>query len=111
MDTLTAFAMGEANRGKPSMVFDWDKAARLIREQGAVRASAGLAGDWDWTGGLILSNGIPVPQENTYTFLASTWATPELEIDGQTVDCWLYTDKWDSGTYWPDSARQILAGA
>ena len=28
MNTLEAFAMGEDNRGKELMVFDWDKAAR-----------------------------------------------------------------------------------
>jgi len=31
MNTWTAFAMGEANRRKELMIFDWDKAARLIR--------------------------------------------------------------------------------
>lgn len=33
MNTWVAFAMGEANREKELMVFDWDKAARLIRER------------------------------------------------------------------------------
>ena len=32
MDTLSAFARGEASRDKPSMVFDWLKAAKLIRK-------------------------------------------------------------------------------
>lgn len=114
MDTMRAFAMGEANRGKGSMVFDWDKAARLIVEKGATSASAGLSGDWEWTGGEIFEDGKPVPREDTYTYLASTWATPELEIDGDYIDCFRKeseTPGWDSGTYWPESALAILAEA
>ena len=42
MNTWAAFAMGEANRGKEMMVFDWDKAARLIGERKPECASAGL---------------------------------------------------------------------
>lgn len=111
MDTMSAFAMGQANRGKPLMVFDWDKAAQLIRERGAKRASAGLSGDWEYTGGSIFRDGKPVPGEDTYVYLASTWATPELDIDGEVIDCFRMQDQspgWDSNTYWPESALAIL---
>lgn len=111
MNTFEAFAMGAANRGKPMMVFDWCKAARLIVESGAKSASAGLAGDWEYTGGPILSNGVPIPREQTYVYLASTWATPELEIDGDREDCFIMESDspgWDSKTYWPDEALAIL---
>lgn len=110
MDTLSAFAMGQANRGKTPKVFDWDRAAQLIKERGAESASAGLANDWESTGGPILRDGKPVDADDTYTYLASTWATPVLSIDGEHVDCWVHTDKWDSSTYWPESALKILAG-
>lgn len=108
MDTLSAFARGEAARGRPSMAFDWDKAAQLIKERNATRASAGLSGDWEYTGGTIFENGKPVL--DSYTYLASTWATPELEIDGETIDCWRYASDcgFDSGTKWPASALAIL---
>ena len=109
MDTMTAFAMGEANRHRDSMVFDWDKAAAIIKERGALNASAGLSGDWEWTGGDILVDG-KIP-EDSYTFLSSTWATPELEIDGKIIECYKMqgeVDGWDSSTFWPDSARAIL---
>ncbi len=109
MDTMCAFAMGEANRGKEMMVFDWNKAAALIKERGAKNASAGLSGDWEWTGGKILKDG-KIP-EDSYTYLASTWATPEIEIDGEIIDCYKMeseTDGWDSGTFWPESAKAIL---
>lgn len=113
MDSMSAFRMGDANRGKPSMVFDWDKAARIIVERVAKHASAGLAGDWEYTGGPIFADGKRVPCDATYTYLSSTWATPELRVDDYVVDCWRYRDgedDWDSDTYWPDSAIAILEG-
>jgi hypothetical protein len=114
MDTFSAFALGEANRGKEPKVFDWDRAAKLIVERGAKNAEAGLAGDWDATGGAILADGKPVPRDETYAYLASTWATPELDIDGDVIECYRMastTPGWDSATYWPDSALAILAAA
>jgi len=111
MDTLNAFAMGQLNAGKPVMVFDWNKAAQLIKERNATSASAGLRGDWEWTGGQILEYGKPVDKNDTYTYLASTWATPEIKIDGETTDCYVMQDKapeWNASTYWPDSALALL---
>lgn len=113
MDTMQAFMRGEASRGREPMVFDWDKAAELIRERQPEEARAGLAGDWEYTGGDIYRDGAPVPSEDTYTYLASTWATPELEIDDEVIDCYRMQSEvpdWGSGTYWPQSARAILAG-
>lgn len=113
MDTLTAFAMGQANRGKEMMVFDWHRAAEILRERSASYASAGLAGDMEWTGGAILADGKPVPREETYTYLSSTWATPILVVDGDEVPCFRMESEvpdWGSGTYWPDSALKILTG-
>ena len=113
MDSMMAFAMGEANRGKPLMVFDWNKAARVIKERGATSASAGLSGDWGNTGGEILTDG--KPNTTDYTYLASTWATPELNIDGETIDCFIMEDDvpadWGdtfSDIKWPLSAIEIL---
>jgi hypothetical protein len=111
MDNFSAFAMGQANRGKESMVFDWIKAATIIKKRKPKNASAGLSGDWEWTGGEIFKNGKPVPQEDTDTFLSSTWATPELEIDGEIIECYKMQNEvpdWDSGTYWPEKALKIL---
>lgn len=113
METSQAFALGFANRGKEPMVFDWDKAALLIVEHGAKEAKAGLRGDWEYTGGDILRDGEPVPQEETYVYLASTWAVPELSLDGIPYECYRMesqTPNWDSDTYWPLSAVAILKG-
>lgn len=114
MNTLDAFAKGEANRGKERMVFDWNKAAKIIKEAFAddneIACGAGLRGDWVGTGGAIFMSGKPVDKDNTYTFLASTWATPELKVDGVSVDCYIMESEteWDEETYWPESALEIL---
>ena len=88
MDTMKAFGMGDTNRGKEEMVFDWIRAAEIIKEKGAKTASAGLQGDWEYTGGEIFSEGKPIPEEDTYVYLASTWATPELDIEGEIIPCY-----------------------
>lgn len=109
MNTWAAFAMGEANRGKELMVFDWDKAARLIRERKPKCASAGLRSDWEYTGGTIYEDGKPVMDD--YTYLASTWAVPELNMDGAIVECYRMKHEvpyWNSDTKWPQSALDIL---
>lgn len=110
MNTLAAFVMGEANRGKERMVFDWDKAAELIKERKPEHASAGLRSDWECTGGTIYENGKPVMDD--YTYLASTWAVPELDLDGDVVECYRMeheAPEWGSGTKWPKSALEILS--
>ncbi|MDE1139926.1 MAG: hypothetical protein PW999_09785 [Paraburkholderia tropica] len=111
MDTMSAFVMGQMNRGKELMVFDWDRAAQLILEHKPQSAEAGLSGDWEWTGGEIYRDGEPVL--DSYTYLASTWATPQLELDGEQFDCYRMqseTPDWDSETKWPESALKALNG-
>lgn len=110
MNTMQAFMMGEMNRGKEMMVFDWDKAARIIAERKPKQVAAGLCNDWEWTGGTIYEDGKPVFDD--YTFLASTWATPALEIDYEIIDCYVMQSEteWDSSTKWPESALAILSG-
>ena len=111
METWKAFAMGVANRGRERMVFDWDKAARIIKQRPTCEASAGLEDDWEWTGGTIYSDGHPIMNPGTY--LASTWAVPQLDIDGETIECYLMESEspgWDEDTVWPESALSILKG-
>ena len=111
MDTMSAFVIGEANRGKEPMVFDWEKAARRIKEVKPSIASAGLNSDWEYTGGKIYKDGKPISRDDTYVYLASTWATPELNMDGEVEDCYRMkgeTPEWDADTYWPEEALVIL---
>ena len=112
MDTFSAFLMGEMNRDKELMVFDWDKAARLIAEKKPKVASAGLRGDWEYTGGYIYAGGEPI--KDCYTYLASTWAVPELVLDGWSIGGYRMqheVPEWNAVTAWPDSALAILDGA
>lgn len=109
MDTLSAFARGEANRHKEQMVFDWDKAAEIIKDRQPQCASAGLSQDWEYTSGKIFEDGKIVT--DYYTYLASTWATPELDIDGEVISCYKMQSEvsdWNSETKWPESALKIL---
>lgn len=115
MDSMSAFAMGQASKGRPLMVFDWDKAAELIKERQPIHASAGLAQDWKCTGGTIYQDG--KPDTESYTYLASTWATPELDMDGEVVECFRMEDtvpeSWTgelNDIKWPQSALDILNG-
>ena len=113
MDSMQAFMMEEANRNKELMVFDWERAAQRIKETGAKEASAGLYSDWEYTGGAIWRDGKPVDSDDTYTYLASTWATPELKLDGQVEDCYKMQSEvpgWDARTYWPEEALAIVNG-
>lgn len=95
------------------MVFDWFKAAEIIKERQPSLARAGLRDDWEWTGGDIYRDGSPVPEDETYTYLASIWAVPELCLDGEIFPCWIWeadSPGWYHGTYWPEGALKILNG-
>jgi hypothetical protein len=108
MDSLLAFELGSANRDQEHMVFDWDTAARLIKQAKPKVASAGLKNDWEWTGGEIYRDG---ELEDDYTYLASTWAVPELDLDGIRQDCFVMQSErpdWNERTTWPQSALDIL---
>jgi hypothetical protein len=115
MDSMMAFARANVarQRGAKQKVFDWIKAAQLIRERQSETASAGLSQDWEYTGGSIFANGQPVPREETYTYLSSNWAIPELNLDGEVISCWKFEDDtpgWNAGTYWPPEALEELKG-
>lgn len=110
MDTATAFALGEASRGKERKVFDWDKAVDLLIEHGIKNAGAGLQHDLEWTSGIILKDGKAVKDDGCY--LASTWATPVLlDFDKfEEIPCFIMESKtkYDQHTIWPKSAIEKL---
>ena len=114
MDTLSAFMRGQASRGEEPMVFDWIKCANLIVAERPKVVSAGLAGDWEYTGGNIWREGKPVPLDETYVYLTSTWAQPEIDMDGYVQACYKKQGKtpgWDADTYWPPEAVKIMRDA
>ena len=112
MDTMSAFARGLAARGREHKVFDWDEAARIIKNRNINTVSAGLMEDWDYTSGLILVEGVIPEKDKTYTYLSSNWATPVLSFDDETfIDCYKMQSEvpdWNSDTFWPESARRII---
>ena len=111
MNSLSAWIMGQLSKGNELMVFDWDKAAGIIKRTNPKVACAGLSGDWEWTGGTIYEDGEIV--RDSYTHLSSTWAVPELDIDGMKVECYRMQCEvpgWDYDTKWPESAVKILQG-
>lgn len=102
----------EAHKYDEPKVFDWIKAAKIIKEKKAMNAEAGLIEDWFWTGGSILNDGAFV-LENDNVYLSSLWATPVICIDGQFEECWIRESKahgWGSGTMWPPEALAIMEG-
>ena len=109
MNTDLAFVMGEVHKNDPLMVFDWNKAARILSEKAPDKAVAGLKDDFEYTGGPIWINGKPYMRG--YTYLASTWAKPLLVIDGEDYECWAYScdvPDWNADTKWPESALAIV---
>ncbi len=112
INTMSGFFRGQAARAAKSRTktFDWDKAAQLIKEKKPTTARAGLSEDWEYTGGRIFEKGKIIPEKETYVYLSSNWATPELELDGEIMNCWKYQNEteWDEKTYWPESARKVL---
>ena len=102
--------------GKPMMIFDWDKASKIIKEKlinhKDLIAEAGLEGDWNYTGGVIFQDGKPFLDD--YTYLASNWATPTLVLswDGEEqeeIEC--FTDdksRFDYNSKWDNKSLKIL---
>lgn len=114
MDSIAAFFRGEMARreGAEMKVFDWKKAAKYIKDNNVQDADAGLESDMSYTGGPIIENGIPVPREKSGTYLASVWATPILEVNGEEIEMWSWQHEvpdYDSATFWPQEALDILA--
>ena len=110
MDTLSAYARSQAAGDVPHKVFDWNRAAQIIRDKKPGMVEAGLSLDMEWTGGVIYQDGKVVTE--SYTFLSSNWATPVIVLDeGDEMPCWCYSNDWDEHTKWPQSALDILNGA
>lgn len=102
MDTLAAFAMAESARaaGSPMRQLDWEKAKEICEKNKGKSIYAGLSSDMEYTGGLIFDGEKRVKD---YVFVASVWATPILEIDGQEIECWKYGNYCDMPKWWAES--------
>src|SRR5688500_10007196 len=108
-----SFMTGLMSGRRPMMIFDWDEAASLIVDRGAETVVAGLSGDWERTSCFILRDGLPVTDHDRRPCLGSVWASPQILIGSELIDCWRHEDEvpgWDEHTVWPESARAILDG-
>lgn len=115
MDTMTAVMMNRSTPNGNEKVFDWDEAARIIKQRKPMSAVAGLRGDMEWTSGTIYEDGEPVFDD--YTYLQSRWATPILvlwneDTGGIEMECFKPKgyNGWNEKTKWPESALAILNG-
>lgn len=106
------------NKGKEMMVFDWDKAARIIKEVQPKCAIAGLREDYGFTSGTIYDKNDGIIMNYDDCYLSSIWAIPDLILCDEfhnsiTIPCYRYQSEvpdWNEKTLWPDSARKILEG-
>lgn len=100
----------------PQQAFNWDKAAEIIKdrlkEHPNLRAEAGLEGDWNYTGGVIFEDGVPVTDD--YTYLASNWAIPTLILtydggDEEAIPCYIEKNgRFSEDTKWDEESLSIL---
>lgn len=106
-------------RGADFMVFDWEKAARILHDRKPFAAFAGLKDDFECTGAMIYKQGHPIllgaDGEKPYTFLGSCWAKPMLVLldeKGQPEEMECFTTDKNSPycchTYWPREAVRLL---
>ena len=87
MDTLSAGIMGMMNRNREQMVFDWDRAAEIVREAHKrfkdvdpdFSVEVALNGDEGNTCGTMYEDGKPNINDG-HAYLASTWSRPKLTI-------------------------------
>lgn len=83
-----------------SREIDWCKAKEFIEgnKSKITSVSAGLAEDWSCTSGEVWNSTQGyIPQDETYVYGASYWATPSIEVefnDGETkmFECWKLGD-------------------
>lgn len=101
MKGYTDFAMGfmgpEAVATKPigeMKYMDWNKVQQIVNEHPDSVIYAGLMEDWNNTSGLIFARG---KYYNGYVFDHSVWATPIVDVDGEEIECWSYTDNGTGG--------------
>lgn len=126
MDTFAAGILGMANRGREQMVFDWEKAANIIKDYleehngEDIEIAASLRGNEGNTYGFIYSNGKFNTDDHGY--LASTWAKPQIVIfnyslndmyedEGTKIPCYKMQHEvpdWNASTWFPKEFTDIL---
>lgn len=93
------------SQNRPMMIFDWQKAAKIINERKPSYASAKIDGD-DETETSIFANGKAIIFNGRPGFVCSHWGEPTLCIDGEEIPC--YTYEADEEEVWPLYALKTL---
>lgn len=108
----------------PGRVFDWHRAARILRDRIIVErdhtmARAGLRRDWYTTCAYVIKNSQP-GEEPDYSFCLASYGTeadtPMLRLGRRWIQCWISDTpgdnpaQWHAHTWWPESARAIFEG-
>jgi hypothetical protein len=99
---------------QPRRVFDWDRAAEIIREHRPKSVVVGRKGDTTGFIEPIYADGEVAPRGAVAPTLVS-FLPLVLRLDwGEEVECWAYDfehPEWTAETWWPSSALHILTGA
>jgi len=112
---IEGFTSSRSNNKNPQKAFDWDKAAKIIKEilkkHPNLVAEAGLQSDWAHTGDVIFEDG--KPSNEGYTYLSSNWANPTLiiEVDGEEIlelECFIEDGRFSCDSKWDDGSLNIL---
>lgn len=94
-------------------VFDWVKAAQLIKDRNPEKVEAGLYEYWILSGYIYDHGKI---QDGGIACFASNWGTPVLHFGNEEedfIECWKYqheVPEWNDKTIWPEEALAILKG-
>lgn len=113
MDPFDIFVNGLRHEKNERRVFDWNKAAQILRDRKTLTCKACIIEDYDETVGSILIDGEPA-LDFKFPYLSSCYGTPCIVFeDCDFVPCWIPQSEspdWTGYTYWPESARCILKG-
>lgn len=84
-------------------IFNWVKAAELIKINKAETVYAGMKEDWSCTADTIVLNG---EMYNGTPFTTSDWATPSILIEDVFIPCYLKVDTKYDAKIWTHRAIQ-----
>ena len=109
-DACSVLVNEAIDNGGVAKVFNWIKAANIIKENPEKTWYAGLLEDWYWTSDIIWKNGHTTDCDELYPY--SIWATPILMStdNSEFIECWVPADEvdWDDDTKWPEEALNII---
>ena len=96
------------------MVFDWERAADLLRKRRPRAAYVSMVGKRERSTPVLIYKDGEIVHDSLYGWgYYDAFDTPTLLIDGDEIECFRLENTittWALGDYWPESARRILKG-